>query len=141
MLYETFMKNPKFTYALMMFYAFELRKTEIRQRHLAQMSTREKLVDTLIYLKEIFGMNAKEKSLNVILSRQELADIAGTTAEQITRELSELEKEKLIKKQGKKILLLNELALNKIISLHDTSEKYASWKNYDAEVLHRSENE
>jgi CRP-like cAMP-binding protein len=140
-LYSVFMNNPRFTYALMMFYAFELRKTEVRQRHLAQMSIREKVADTLIYLKEIFGMAARDKSLNIILSRQELADIAGTTSEQVTRELSDFENESLIKKDGKKIILLNVNGLNKIIAGHDTGIRYESWKKYDAEILHLSEKE
>ena len=79
-LYDAFMNNPKLTYSMMMFYSFELRKTEIRQRVLAQMTIREKIADTLLHLKETFGLDEKKKSLNVILSRQELADIAGTTA-------------------------------------------------------------
>jgi CRP-like cAMP-binding protein len=118
-LYDAFMNNPKFTYALMMFYASELRKTEIRQRHLVQMSIREKVADSLLYLKEIFGMNTKDKSLNVIMTRQEIADIAGTSAEQVMRTLTEFENESLIAKQGKKIIFLNQKGLNKIIANHN----------------------
>ena len=134
-LYNAFMKNPKLTYALMMFYSFELRRTEIRQRYLAQMSIREKVVDTLIYLKEIFGILQKEKSLNVTLSRQELADISGTTSEQVTRVLTELENEKLIKKSGKKILLLNAEGLNKIITAHHKDIHATTWSVYEKEMM------
>ncbi|MCX6292270.1 MAG: Crp/Fnr family transcriptional regulator [Bacteroidetes bacterium] len=118
LLYDAFMANPKFTYSLMMFYSIELRKTEIRLRHLAQMSIREKIANTLLYIKDIYGINEKENCLNVILNRQEIADIAGTTAEQVTRQLTDFEKEKLIAKLGKKIVLDDLEGLKKIIAAH-----------------------
>jgi CRP-like cAMP-binding protein len=132
LMYDAFMNNPKLTYEMMMFYAFELRKTEVRQRIIAQMSIREKVADTILYLKEIFGLDEKKKSLNVMLSRQELADMSGTNAEQVTRILSDFEDHSLIKKTGKQILLLNETGLNKIIEAHDINRN--SW------ALNKNEN-
>ena len=130
-IYEAFMNNTKFTFALMMFYSFELRKTEIRERHLSQMTIREKIADSLLYLKEIFGMNPGDKSLNVILSRQEIADIAGTGPEQVIRELTEFENEKLIAKQGRKIALLDLDGLFKIVAPHNRNRYAAAWNTLD----------
>lgn len=118
-LYDAFMTNPKFTYALMMFYSVELRKTEIRLRRLAQMNIREKIADTLLYIQDIYGIDPNDKSLNAIVNRQEMADIAGTTAEQVTRQLTDFEKEKLIAKHGKKVLMLDVDKLKTIIAGHD----------------------
>ena len=137
-IFNAFMNNPKLTYAMMMFYSFELRKTEIRQRLLAQMSIREKVADTLLYLKDVFGLDAKNKELNVNLSRQEIAGIAGTTSEQVTRILTELEDELLIEKRGKKVLLLNEKGLEKMIAAHVMNRQAGSWKKYEMEYLHFS---
>lgn len=136
MLYNAFMSNPKLSYAMMMFYSFELRKTEIRQRILAQMTIREKTADTLLLLKEIFGVDEKDKSLNVTLSRQEIAGIVGATAEQVTRILSEFEEESLIEKKDKTILLLDEKGLDNIIAAHPMNGHTGSWKNYEMEFLH-----
>ncbi len=131
-IYDAFMNNPKFTIALMMFYSFELRKTEIRERHLAQMTIREKIADTLLYLKEIFGMNSADGSLSATLSRQEIADIAGTSAEQVIRELSDFESEKLIAKNGRKLLLLNVDGLFKIVAAHNRNRYSAAWHSIDS---------
>ena len=130
-IYDAFMNNPKLTIALMMFYSFELRKTELRERHLAQMTIREKIADTLLYLKEIFGMNSIDNALNAVLSRQEIADIAGTSPEQVIRELSEFESEKLIARDGRKILLTNLDGLNSIVADHNLNRYSSAWRAHD----------
>lgn len=124
-LQDVFVNNPKFTYGLMMFYSTELRKTEVRLRCLAQMTLREKIAESLLTLKKIFGVNEEDGTLNVTLSRQEMADIAGTTAEQVTRELTNFENELLITKQGKKIVLLNADGLFNIIATHNVNKYFA----------------
>ena len=134
-LYEAFMNNSRLTYSMMMFYSFELRKTEIRQRLLAQMSIREKIAETLLYIKDNFGLNEEDGSLNVVLSRQEIADIAGTSPEQVARMLTDFQGEKLIFKKAKQILILDEDGLNKIIAAH--GKVYGeTWEKYVMEVLH-----
>ncbi len=125
--YEAFMNNPNLTFSLMMFYSSELRKTEIRERHLAQMSIREKIADTLLYLKEIFGMNSTDGSLNAVLSRQEIAEIAGTSVEQVIRELTDFENEKLIIKQGRKIILFDVDGLVRIVAPHNKNRYSSAW--------------
>lgn len=115
LLYKAFMENPEFTFELMMFYSRELRKTEIRTRNLAQMNVREKVAETLLFIKEVFDAGLEEKILRVSLSRQEYADLAGTTAEQVSRYLTDFENEKLISKKGKKIQIINEQELRNII--------------------------
>ena len=124
-LHDAFLNNPKFTYELMMFYSSELRKTEVRLRFLAQMSLREKIAECLLAIKNMFGINEEDGSLNVTLSRQDIADLAGTNAEQVTRELTNFENELLVKKRGKEILLLNVPGLLDIVSDHKT-HKYLS---------------
>lgn len=114
-LYKMFMDNPKFVIGLMEFYSRELRKIENRMKSIAQMNTREKITEALLLLMENFGLN-KQKELNVPITREEIACIAGTTAEQVVRQLSEFEKEKLISKRGRKIMILNIGALKKINS-------------------------
>lgn len=111
---DMFMSNPKFTYTLMMFYSHELRKLEQRIKNIAQMNTREKVAEALLYLIEIFGLD-EHQELNTLLSREDIAAIAGTNAEQIIRQLTIFENEKIIAKKGKKIIILKQEELNKII--------------------------
>jgi CRP-like cAMP-binding protein len=109
------MNNPTFAYNLICFYGMELQKAEMRVRYLAQMSTREKVAMAFLYNYEIFGINPTTKMLNIPLTRQELADIAGTTAEQVTRQLSEFESKKLILRKKRDIKILQIKGLKAII--------------------------
>jgi len=117
-LHEVFMNNPEFTYGLMMFYSRELRKMEDRMKNLAQMNIREKIAESLLLIYEIFGVN-NLKELDIQFTREDIANVAGTTAEQVVRQFTDFEEEKLIAKSGRKIALLNIDALRKIISDHN----------------------
>ncbi len=115
-LYDAFMANPEFSFQGMMFYSKELRKSELRTRFFAQMSMVEKIIFALLYIASTFGLSKKEKALNVILSRQEIADIAGTTAEQVSRTITSLNNQNLIRTDGKKIQILNMEGMKKCIA-------------------------
>ncbi len=109
---------PNLTYDLMLFYASELNKSESKVKAIAQMTVREKVIDTLLYINRKFGDNYKGL-LDIQLSRKELAGFAGTTDEQVTRTLSALKKEELIFTVGKRIGLGNLEKLRKEISEHN----------------------
>lgn len=100
----------------MLFYAEELNKSENRVKKIAQMNVRERVIDILLYLLKKFGHT--NNLLNINLSRKEIADFAGTTDEQVTRILSSLKKEGLIKIVNKKIGLLQADKLNAEIIEH-----------------------
>jgi CRP-like cAMP-binding protein len=112
---ETCMSNPEFSYNLLLFYALELRRTELRVKYHAQMNIREKVAEAFVYLNEIFGTDAKTKMLNIELSRQEIGDIAGTTPEQVTRQLSDFEHEKLIAREKREIRITDINGLQNIV--------------------------
>jgi CRP-like cAMP-binding protein len=117
MLQDILLSNPEFTYDLMLFYANELNKSEAKVKSLSQMTVRERVVDTLLYINRKFG-NLNE-FLNLPLSRKEYADHAGTTEEQVIRVFSTLKKEKLIFAKGKKIGILDVELLKKEINEHN----------------------
>ncbi len=112
---ETCMNSPSFAYHLILFYALELRRTELRVKYHAQMNIREKVAEAFVYLNETIGTNPKTKTLNIELSRQEIADIAGTTPEQVSRQLSDFEDEKLIFRNKREIQILNERGIKNIV--------------------------
>ncbi len=118
---EACMNSSEFAYNLVLHYALELRKTELRVKYLAQMNIREKVAEAFVYLNEIFGINPETKTLNIELSRQEIADIAGTTPEQVSRQLSDFEGENLILRHKREIQILNKKGLDFIVKDYKTS--------------------
>lgn len=116
-LLEMFQKYPNLTFDFMMFYAEELNRSESKVKKFAQMTVREKVIDSLLYLNRKFGQ--KNGFLNLLLSRREIADFAGTTEEQVIRILSSLKKENLIEAKGKRIGIPNETKLKNEIADHN----------------------
>jgi len=116
-LQQALYKTPSLTYDLMLFYANELNKSESKVKSISQMTVRERIVDTLLYLYRKFGdVNGY---LNISLSRRDYANHAGTTEEQAIRVFSVLKKEGLIFTKGKKIGITNVDFLKKDISEHN----------------------
>ena len=111
-------KIPKLTHELMLFYADELNRSETKVKTLAQMTVREKVIDTLLFLYRKFGTNHKG-SINIQLSRQEIADYSGTTVEQVIRTISTLKTENLLTCIGKTIEINNLDKLKNEISEHN----------------------
>ncbi|KRD12582.1 transcriptional regulator [Flavobacterium sp. Root901] len=107
---------PEFTYALMLFYADELNKSENNIRKIAHMNVRERVIDLLLYIHRKFGQ--VNGVVDIELSRKEIADFAGTTEEQAIRIISSLKKETLIKTVGKRIGILNVSGLRSEIMEH-----------------------
>jgi CRP-like cAMP-binding protein len=100
-LQQALLENPKFGYDMMLFYANELNKSESKVKSISQMTVRERVIDTLLFVYRKFG--ELRGFLNLPLSRKEYADYTGTTEEQIIRIFSLLKKEGLITAKGKKI--------------------------------------
>jgi len=111
-------KIPKLTYELMLFYADELNRSETKVKTLAQMTVREKVIDTLLFIQRKFGVNHKG-AINIQLSRKEIADYSGTTVEQVIRTISALKREKLLCSMGKMIKINNFDVLKREISEHN----------------------
>lgn len=117
-LYDAFKANFYFLYNTMMFYSKELRKSQQRTKHFAQMTVEEKVTFALVYITETFGLNSEKKGLIANLSRQEIAEIAGTNANQVSRTITSLKKMNYIKTRGNKIFVKNYDGIKKCISNH-----------------------
>jgi len=107
---------PRLTYDLMNVYAEELIRSETKVRKFAHMNVREKVVDSLLYINRKFGQ--KNGFLSLMLSRKEIADLAGTTEEQVIRMISALKKDNLIRTEGKKLGIPDVEKLKKEIDEH-----------------------
>ncbi|WP_299058885.1 Crp/Fnr family transcriptional regulator [uncultured Polaribacter sp.] len=116
-LQKLLLDNPSFSYDMMLFYANELNRSESKVKSISQMTVRERVIDTLLYINRKFG--ELKGYLNLPLSRKEYADYAGTTEEQVIRIFSLLKKEGLITAKGKKIGITNLQNLKNEISEHN----------------------
>jgi CRP-like cAMP-binding protein len=109
---------PELTFDLMLFYSEELNKSETKVRKFAQMTVREKVIDSFLYINRKFGQT-EDGYFKIQLPRKDFADFAGTTEEQVIRIISSLKKENLLTSKGKKLGILNLDLLKKEISEHN----------------------
>jgi CRP-like cAMP-binding protein len=77
----------------------------------AHMTVRERLSLSLLILSEKFRKKNKSDLVEIVLSREDLANMVGTATETLVRLLQELKKEGIIGINGKKITVLKGKAL------------------------------
>lgn len=106
--------NGELLYELMLFFAQELQESEKKMRNLAHMPVKGRLAHALLFLLNRFGVD-NMGSINLALSRQDLAAFVGAAYETVFRTLNELQEDKLIETDGKKIRILNVPALEALI--------------------------
>ena len=104
---ELVTKNSNLAFELMKLLSVDLKNAENKLLNLAQKPVRERLAEALLFLKETYHFEIDGATLNVILSREEIANIVGTATEVVIRLLSEFKKDKMIAFVGKKIKILN----------------------------------
>ena len=114
---STLKVNTDFTYKLMLFFASELQEAERKMRNLAHMSVKGRIAQALISLEEQFG-SKEDHSINLELSRQDLASYAGATYETVFRVLTELLKEGIIITSGRKITINDRVKLLELTTEH-----------------------
>jgi CRP/FNR family transcriptional regulator, polysaccharide utilization system transcription regulator len=107
------------SFEVMKLLSSQLKEAEIKLTHLAQKPVRERLAETLLFLKETYGFEPNSEVLSVQLSREEIANLVGTATETAIRLLSELNKERVIELVGKKIRITNLKALVRAANLND----------------------
>lgn len=117
---EVMNRNSMVAQHLLRLVAREMGTIEENIGSVAHKTIRERIAENLLSLNSSFGLNQEEKIIiDLSLSRQELADIIGTTREQITLFLSEFKKEGIITlTQNKKIQILNLEKLMKISNMY-----------------------
>ena len=100
-LIEMLHKTPELMFDFMLFYADQLQKSEANAKRFGKMTVRDKVINGLLFIKRKFGQS--DGYFNLILSRKDIADFAGTSQEQVIRVISALKKEGLLITKGKKI--------------------------------------
>lgn len=110
--------HPNFNFKMLKLLSHELGDATKVITDLAQKSVRERVAEVLLILKETFDLD-DEKTLQVQLSREELANIVGTASESVIRLLSEFKKDGMIDLKGKNIMLLDIPKLTKTANIFD----------------------
>ncbi|WP_075603242.1 Crp/Fnr family transcriptional regulator [Saccharicrinis aurantiacus] len=105
--------NAKFSMTLMKLTCKELAESNKFLTDIAQKTVRERLAEVLLLLMDTFELD-DENTLQISLTREELANMVGTATESVIRLLSEFKSDKLIELNGRKIKLLNIPKLIKI---------------------------
>ena len=97
----------------------DLASAEQRELSLAQQSVKERLAETLLMLKEFYGLENDGVTLKGTLTREDLANIVGTATETLIRLLSEFNAKGIIELDKKKIKILNPQALLRTTNVYD----------------------
>lgn len=82
--------------------------------NLTQKHIRGRLAESLIFLKESYGLEADEATINIYLAREDLANLSNMTTSNAIRTLSNFADERIISLDGRKIKIIDEDRLRKI---------------------------
>lgn len=92
----------------------DLGVTDERVVNLTQKHIRGRLAESLLFLKENYGLESDEATIGIYLSREDLANLSNMTTSNAIRTLSIFENERIISLDGRKIKIIDEDKLHKI---------------------------
>jgi CRP/FNR family transcriptional regulator len=116
-IFDKVKNNPDFLREMLKLVSNDLKQSEDKITHLTQNYVNQRIAEAILWIKNTFGYQEDNKTINANLTRSELAGIAGTSTETTIRVLSEFQKDKLIELKGKSISILNENQLKAISEL------------------------
>lgn len=111
--------NSKLALQIIHLFSNELKKAESNITQITQRPVKERLAQSLMLLKEKYGFEKDGCTINITVTRQEIANIAGTTRETATRLLYALNDTQIIELKGKKIKILNHKKLIETANVFD----------------------
>jgi CRP-like cAMP-binding protein len=100
----------------------EMRGVEMRTVNLAHVPVKERIANTLLHIATIYHYKQAGPGIRVHLDRQDIADLAGTTKEQVSKILADLQKQNLIKFRAKVFKQFDLEGLQKMASLQTVNE-------------------
>lgn len=99
---------------LLKYYESELHQAGLKILKLARLQVDGKVADALLTLHKTFGNGAQTNVIRISISRQDIANMACTTKEQVSKTLSDFNSLGIIKTKGKQIEFLNFDVLRKM---------------------------
>lgn len=100
-------KSPELKDHILDQFLNDLELVEKKAVNLAHKTVREKVAESLLLIADVYQYKEKKQSFRISLCRQDIADLAGTTKEQVSKVLKDFEKEGLIKCAAKKFNYVN----------------------------------
>ncbi|MBP1613279.1 MAG: family transcriptional regulator [Bacteroidetes bacterium] len=85
-----------------------------RTVNLTQKHIRGRLAESLLFLKDSYGLEEDGSTLSIYLSREDLANLSNMTTSNAIRTLSQFANERLITIDGRKIKIIDEEKIKKI---------------------------
>lgn len=110
-------QNLSVSRKLLQLLSVELKRAENKISTLIEKPVKERLAEAILFLKEIYGMEADNCTLNIILTREEIANLVGTSKETAIRLLYELKDDKILEFMAKKIKIRNFQGLSNLANL------------------------
>ena len=97
--------------------SLDLGRADERMVNLTQKHIQGRLAESLLFLKESYGLEEDGCTLSIYLSREDLANLSNMTTANAIRTLSAFANEKIIACDGRKIKIIDEATLEKISRL------------------------
>jgi CRP-like cAMP-binding protein len=110
-------KNAELSYRFMKVVTEELITLANRTVSLTQKHIRGRVAESLLVLRDIYGLDADGKTIKVALSREDIASLSNMTTSNAIRTLSNLSAEGIIGIEGRKIRILDSKNLDRISEL------------------------
>ena len=107
-------QNNIFCYRFMVEMAKDLGRSDAKMVNLTQKHIRGRLAESLMALRDKYGLEEDYSTLSMYMSREDLANLSNMTTANAIRTLSQFQAEGLISIDGRKIKLLNEEELGKV---------------------------
>lgn len=112
-------KDPKLAFKIIDLLSGELKIAERNITNIAQKSVKERLAQGLLLLKECYGLDSDNSTINIVMTREDIANIVGTARETVIRLLFELEREGVLALEGKKIKIIDQNKLLRLANIFD----------------------
>ena len=108
------MENHRLSMFFVRLLAVEVGKSDQRTVNLTQKHIRGRLAESLLFLRDNYGLEEDGATLSIYLSREDLANMSNMTTSNAIRTLSAFALEKIIAIDGKKIKIIDSDSLEKI---------------------------
>lgn len=112
--YKLIEGNAKLVLAIFKSFATELGLTYSRTITLTQKHIRGRLAESLIFIRDTYGLEKDDSTLVAIMTREELANLSNMTTSNAIRTLSTFAAEGIIALEGKRIRILDFEKLQRI---------------------------
>lgn len=114
---DLLMGNPNLAIFFIKQLSIDLGIADERTVNLTQKHIRGRLAESLLFLKDSYGLEEDGATLSIYLAREDLANLSNMTTSNAIRTLSNFVSERIIALDGRKIKLIDEEKLRKISKL------------------------